>query len=58
MGGYGVLGLRQINTCRKVTLQVNFFKMTTFALQFCLSTYPPYNSTVYADAELAPGAPG
>jgi hypothetical protein len=23
-GGYGVLGLRQINTCRKVPLQVNF----------------------------------
>jgi hypothetical protein len=23
-GGYGVLGLRQINTCRKVSLQVNF----------------------------------
>ncbi len=30
-GGYGVLGLRQINTCRKVPLQVNFY-MTTFAL--------------------------
>ncbi len=25
-GGYGVLGLRQINTCRKVLLQVNFFR--------------------------------
>jgi hypothetical protein len=24
-GGYEVLGLRQINTCRKVPLQVNFF---------------------------------
>jgi hypothetical protein len=23
-GGYGVLGLRQTNTCRKVLLQVNF----------------------------------
>ncbi len=26
---YGVLGLRQINTCRKVTLQIIFFLMTT-----------------------------
>ncbi len=25
-GGCGVLGLRRINTCRKVPLQVNFFK--------------------------------
>jgi hypothetical protein len=25
-GGYGILGLRQINTCRKVPLQVNFFR--------------------------------
>ncbi len=26
VGGYGVPGLRQINTCRKVPLQVNFFR--------------------------------
>ncbi len=25
-GGYGVLGLRQINTCGKVPLQVNFIR--------------------------------
>jgi hypothetical protein len=25
-GGYGVLGLRQINTCRIVPLQVNLFR--------------------------------
>ncbi len=30
--GYGVLGLRQINTCRKVPLQVNFFRWRHFAL--------------------------
>ncbi len=35
---YGVLGLRQINTCRKVT----FFKMTTF----CIAFYESYISTV------------
>ncbi len=33
-GGYGVLGLRQINTCRKVPLQVNFFRYT-----FCIAFY-------------------
>ncbi len=31
-GGYGVLGLRQINTCRKIPLQVNFFRWLHFAL--------------------------
>ncbi len=31
-GGYGVLGLRQINTFRKVPLQVNFFRWRHFAL--------------------------
>ncbi len=31
-GGYGVLGLRQINTCRKVPLQVIFFRWRHFAL--------------------------
>jgi hypothetical protein len=30
--GYGVLGLRQISTCRKVPLQVNFFSWRHFAL--------------------------
>ncbi len=30
--GYGVLCLRQINTCRKVPLQVNFFRWRHFAL--------------------------
>ncbi len=30
--GDGVLGLRQINTCRKVPLQVNFFRWQNFAL--------------------------
>jgi hypothetical protein len=35
--GYGVLRLRQINTCRKVPLQVNFFKMTTFCIAFYMS---------------------
>ncbi len=38
--GYGVLGLRQINTCRKVPLQVNFI-MTTF----CIAFYESYLST-------------
>jgi hypothetical protein len=33
-GGYGVLGLRQINTCRKVPLQVNFLRYT-----FCIAFY-------------------
>ncbi len=31
-GVYGVLGLRQINTCRKVHLQVSFFRRRHFAL--------------------------
>ncbi len=31
-GGYEVLGLREINTCRKVPLQVNFFRLWHFAL--------------------------
>ncbi len=31
-GGYRVLGLRQINTCRKVPLQVKFFRSRHFAL--------------------------
>ncbi len=31
-GRYVVLGLRQINNCRKVTLQVNFFRWRHFAL--------------------------
>ncbi len=30
--GYGVLGLRQINTSRKAPLQVNFFRRQHFAL--------------------------
>ncbi len=30
--GYGVMGLRQINTCRKVPLQFNFFRWGHFAL--------------------------
>jgi hypothetical protein len=30
-GGYGVLGLRQINNSRKVRLQVNFFRRRHFA---------------------------
>ncbi len=31
-GGYGVLGLRQINTCRIIPLQVNFFRWRHIAL--------------------------
>ncbi len=31
-GGYGVLGLRQKNTCHKVPLQVNCFRWRHFAL--------------------------
>ncbi len=31
-GGYVFLGLRQINTCRKVPLQVNFLRWRHFAL--------------------------
>jgi hypothetical protein len=31
-GEYGVLGLRQINTCREVPLQVNIFRWRHFAL--------------------------
>ncbi len=37
-GGYGVLGLRQIDTCRKVPLQVNF-------LTFCIAFYESFLST-------------
>ncbi len=31
-GGYGFLSLRQVNICRKVPLQVNFFRWWHFAL--------------------------
>jgi hypothetical protein len=31
-GGYGILGLRQINTCRKVPLHVHFCRWRHFAL--------------------------
>ncbi len=31
-GEYGVLGFRQIKTCRKVPLQLNFFRLRHFAL--------------------------
>ncbi len=33
-GGSGILGLKQINNCRKVPLQVNFFRWRHFALSF------------------------
>ncbi len=36
-GGYGILGLRQINTCSEVPLQVNFEMMT-----FCSAFYESY----------------
>jgi hypothetical protein len=36
-GGYGVLGLRQINTCRKVPLQVNIFRLRH--LHICIAFY-------------------
>jgi hypothetical protein len=31
-GGYGALGFRQVNTCCKVSLQINFFRWRHFAL--------------------------
>ncbi len=34
-GRYGVLGLRQINTCRKVPLQIKFFRWR----HFCFGVY-------------------
>jgi hypothetical protein len=37
-GGGGSMGLRQISTCRKVTLQVNFF----YATKFCIAFYESY----------------
>jgi hypothetical protein len=39
--GYGVLGLRQTNTCRKVPSQVNF-KIRHFALPSMSLTFVPY----------------
>jgi hypothetical protein len=39
-GGYEILGLRQINTCRKVLLQANFLKT------FCIAFYESYLFTV------------
>jgi hypothetical protein len=44
--GYGVLDLRQINTCRKVSLQVNFFRWRPFAL--------PSISLIFVPAILTP----
>jgi hypothetical protein len=51
-GGYGIIGLRQINTCRKVPLQVNFFRWRHFAfpsvsLIFLLSQYTVYTRANY-----------
>jgi hypothetical protein len=46
-GGYGVLGFRQINTRRKVPLQVNFLDADIF-IAFCesyLSTVSPIHCT-------------
>jgi hypothetical protein len=37
--GYGVVGLRQINICRKVPLQVNFLRWA-----FCIAIYESYVS--------------
>jgi hypothetical protein len=37
-GDYGVLGLRQINTCREVPLLVNFFLKMTFCFIFFIGT--------------------
>jgi hypothetical protein len=47
-GWYGVLGLRPINTCRKVLLQVKFFRWWHFAfssLESYLSTVEAYANT-------------
>ncbi len=38
-GGYGVLYLRQINTCRNVSSQVNFFRWWHFALPSACHTF-------------------
>ncbi len=35
------MGIRQINTCREVSLQVNIFQMMTF----CIAFYESYLST-------------
>ncbi len=51
--GYGVLGLRQINTCRKVPLQVNFFSWRHFALSsISLSTAVPEDPALSGHIEL------
>ncbi len=43
-GEIGVLGLRQINTCRKVQLQVNLFRCRHFALPSMSLIFLRYNS--------------
>ncbi len=53
-GGYGVLGLRQINTCRKVPFTDQFFKMTTFRISY----YESYLSTPWTQKKYFNGWKG
>ncbi len=52
-GGYGVLCLRQINTCRKVPLQVNFFRWRHFALPFMSLIFLRVKHTIFILRTLA-----
>ncbi len=45
-GRYGVLGFRQINTCRKVLLQVNFFRWRHYALPSMSLIFPRVQGSV------------
>ncbi len=53
-GGYGVLGLRQINTCCKVPIQVNFFRWH-FSLSSTSLIFLQVHPIAAAPAEVAMG---
>ena len=56
-GGYGVLGLRQINTCRKVPLQGNYLRRRHFALPSMSLIFLWVNVMVQKDSDLSAGPP-
>jgi len=52
-GGYGVLGLRQINICREVPLHVNFFRLQHFALPSMSLIFHRYAILIYVSLSFA-----
>ncbi len=46
-GGYGVLGLRQINTCRKIPIQVTFLDDEIWQLYEIIKVITVWNVLLY-----------